>query len=62
MWFDSIDISDKLEDVYDELIVLFDGETDPERKEYNEYLLNSIRQAIEYIYLLEKEIRKTSQK
>lgn len=57
MWFDSMDVTDKLEDVYDELILLTDGETDSERREYNEYLLNSIRQAIEYINLLEKEIR-----
>lgn len=57
MYYDACEVEDKLEDVYDELISLFNGETDPERKEYNEYLLESIRQAIGYIQTLEKEIR-----
>jgi len=55
MDIDAINVEDKLEDVYSQLVILTDGETDTELKRYNEYLLDSIQEAIPYIQLLEKK-------
>lgn len=44
----------KLDDVYSKLVELTDGEEDKELHEYNEYLLDSIQEAIAYIHNLEK--------
>lgn len=57
MDIDAINIEDKLEDVYSQLVILTDGETDTELKKYNEYLLDNIQEAIHYIQLLEKKLK-----
>lgn len=51
----------KLDDVYSKLVELTDGEEDKELYEYNEYLLDSIQEAISYIHELEKRVRKHAQ-
>lgn len=59
MWYDAVNVEDKLEDVYDALIMFTDGEEDKERKAYNDYLIDSVREGINYIQTLERQIRKT---
>ena len=57
MEYDALNVEDKLEDVYSQLVILTDGETGEELKQYNEYCLDSIREAINYISLLEKKLK-----
>lgn len=57
MEYDALNVEDKLEDVYSQLVILTDGETDEELKQYNEYCLDSIQEAIHYIQLLEKKLK-----
>lgn len=48
----------KLDIVYSKLFELTDGEKDEKLKEYNEFLLDSIRDCISYIQQLEKQVPK----
>lgn len=48
------DTKSKLEDVYAELIKLYDYETDPERYQWYEYLLDTVQEAIDKLQKYEK--------
>lgn len=56
------DIDMKLDDVYSKLQELTDGEEDKELREYNEYLLDSIQEAIQYIHRCEQKIAEQREK
>ncbi len=53
--FKNNSIEERLDNIKTKLISLTEGEEDPELKEYNEYLIDSIDIITEYIYLLENE-------
>ena len=51
-----LDVTCKLDLVYSKLYELTESEPDEELREYNEYLLDSIQEAIGYIQKLEKKV------
>lgn len=53
--FENNSIEERLDNIKTKLITLTDGEEDPELREYNTYLIDSIDLITEYIYLLENE-------
>ena len=61
MYWDTISIDERIDDIYQVLLERADGEDDPETQDYNEYLISSMEMIREYIRLIEVKLRKKNE-
>lgn len=61
MYWDTISIDERIDDIYQVLLERADGEEDKEAIDYNEYLISRMEMIREYIHLIEVKLRKKNE-